>query len=68
MVLNFLYYYTFFLLILNNYKWKGEKFDAVVSWLTLYHIKENNVLLEKCYNLLKTDGFFYTEDLLSKKN
>ena len=49
------------------YNWKEEKFDAIVSWLTLYHIKENNILLQKCYNLLKTDGFFYTEDLLSKK-
>jgi sarcosine/dimethylglycine N-methyltransferase len=41
----------------------GQKFDAVVSWLALYHIPERPGLLAKCHALLKPGGRFYTEDL-----
>jgi len=41
----------------------AQKFDAVVSWLALYHIPERPKLLKRCYDLLKPDGYFYTEDL-----
>jgi sarcosine/dimethylglycine N-methyltransferase len=41
----------------------AQTFDAVVSWLALYHIPERPRLLERCHALLKTGGYFYTEDL-----
>ncbi|PPR44422.1 MAG: Glycine/sarcosine/dimethylglycine N-methyltransferase [Alphaproteobacteria bacterium MarineAlpha5_Bin8] len=50
-----------------TYNWQGKKFDAIVSWLTLYHIVEHNVLLKNCFNYLKSGGFFYAEDLFSRK-
>ncbi len=50
-----------------TYDWEGKKFDAIVSWLTLYHIFENKILLKKCFDALRYGGFFYAEDLLSRK-
>ena len=50
-----------------TYNWQGKKFDAVVSWLTLYHIFERSILLEKCFDCLKYNGSFYAEDLFSRK-
>ena len=47
--------------------WREKKFDAIVSWLSLYHIPEREILLKKCFDLLKLNGFFYTEDLISKR-
>ena len=38
------------------------KFDSIVSWLALYHILSRKKLLNKIYNLLEDDGFFYSED------
>jgi cyclopropane fatty-acyl-phospholipid synthase-like methyltransferase len=49
-----------------DYDFKNEKFDAVVSWLTLYHIPNHEILLKKLYNLLNPHGFFYTEDITSR--
>lgn len=43
--------------------WGARKFDAVVSWLALYHIPERRRLLKKCHALLAPGGRFYTEDL-----
>lgn len=43
--------------------WGASKFDAVVSWLALYHIPERERLLGKCHALLRRNGLFYTEDL-----
>ena len=37
----------------------GKKFDAIVSWLALYHIKDHNTLLQKCFDLLNPNGLFY---------
>ena len=50
-----------------TYNWKGKKFDAIVSWLTLYHIFEHKILLQKCFDFLKLGGLFYAEDLFSRK-
>ncbi|MDH3636501.1 MAG: methyltransferase domain-containing protein [Gammaproteobacteria bacterium] len=41
-------------------------FDAIVSWLSLYHIPERTRLLEKCHRLLAPSGCFYTEDLTAR--
>ena len=50
-----------------TYDWEGKKFDAIVSWLTLYHIYEHKILLQKCFDFLKPEGFFYAEDLFSRQ-
>lgn len=41
-------------------------FDAIVSWLALYHIPERERLLQKCRRLLAPGGCFYTEDLTAR--
>jgi cyclopropane fatty-acyl-phospholipid synthase-like methyltransferase len=43
--------------------WGARKFDAIVSWLALYHIPERPRLLKKCHALLNSGGRFYSEDL-----
>ena len=50
-----------------NYNWKNKKFNAVVSWLALYHIKDHSKLLKNCYKLIKENGYFFAEDLISIK-
>ena len=50
-----------------NYNWKNKKFDVVVSWLALYHIKDHSKLLKNCYKLIKENGYFFAEDLISVK-
>ena len=44
-------------------EWGDRKFDAVVSWLALYHIPERDNLLSRCFNLINPGGHFFTEDL-----
>ena len=39
-----------------------ESFDAVVSWLAIYHIPDREKLLNLCFTYLKQKGFFFTED------
>jgi sarcosine/dimethylglycine N-methyltransferase len=46
-----------------DHDFAGQQFDAVVSWLALYHIPERPLLLERCHALLQPGGRFYTEDL-----
>ena len=41
-------------------------FDAILSWLALYHIPDRPRLLEKCHRLLAPGGRFYTEDLSAR--
>ena len=50
-----------------TYPWGGEGFDAVVSWLALYHISQRAVLLDRCRSLLPDGGFFYAEDLCERR-
>jgi len=51
-----------------DYDFKNQTFDAVVSWLTLYHIANHEILLIKLFDLLNSNGFFYTEDITSRIN
>ena len=51
-----------------DYDFKNQTFDAVVSWLTLYHIVNHEILLKKLFDLLNPNGFFYTEDITSRIN
>ncbi len=41
-------------------------YDAIVSWLALYHIPERERLLQKCFELLRPGGAFYCEDLIAR--
>ena len=50
-----------------NYNWKNKKFDVLVSWLALYHVKNHNKLLKNCFNLINKNGYFFAEDLISLK-
>ena len=43
--------------------WEMGSYEAVVSWLALYHIPERERLLDKCRALLRPGGYFYAEDL-----
>ena len=40
----------------------AENYDAVVSWLALYHIPDRDKLLESCLKILKPNGYFFAED------
>jgi len=51
-----------------DYDFKNQTFDAVVSWLTLYHIANHEILLKKLFDLLNPNGFFYAEDITSRIN
>ena len=50
-----------------THPWDGERFQAIVSWLTLYHIPQREVLLERCRSLLEVGGFVYAEDLCERR-
>ena len=50
-----------------DYDWAGEQFDAIVSWLALYHIPERSNMLNLCHYILKKGGQFYTEDLYMRE-
>ena len=43
------------------------KYNAIVSWLTLYHIKNHKKLLKKCNNLTSKGGYFFAEDIIAQK-
>jgi len=49
-----------------NYDFQKQRFDAVVSWLTLYHISDHQALLKRLYDLLNPNGLFFTEDITSR--
>ena len=49
-----------------TYPWQENKFDAIVSWLAIYHIPNRPRLLEISRDLLPSGGAFYTEDLYSR--
>lgn len=44
----------------------SEKFDAIVSWLAIYHIPEQLSLYQKLGGSLKSGGKLYFEDLFRK--
>lgn len=51
-----------------DYDFADKKFDAIVSWLALYHIPEREKMLRRCHDLLEANGQFYTEDLYMRKD
>lgn len=44
-----------------------ERFDAMVSWLTVLHIPHRNRLFERCHRALKTKGRVLIEDFYAPK-
>ena len=50
-----------------THHWDGAQFQAIVSWLALYHIPQRDVLLERCRSLLEDGGFVYAEDLCERR-
>ena len=50
-----------------THPWDGKEFDAVVSWLALYHIPQRAILLDRCRSLLPVGGFLYAEDLCERR-
>ena len=49
-----------------EYDWGDKRFEAIVSWLALYHIPDRQRLLSQCKEILNPGGRFYTEDLCRK--
>ena len=45
----------------------GARFDAIASWLALYHIPGRRILLNRCRTFLADGGFFYAEDLYERQ-
>ena len=50
-----------------DYDFVARQYDAIVSWLALYHIPDRERMLKRCHQLLKPGGQFYTEDLYMRK-
>lgn len=44
----------------------SASYEAIVSWLALYHIPDRPRLLLNCHRLLVPGGRFYTEDLTAR--
>ena len=44
-----------------------KKYNAIVSWLTLYHIRNHKKLLKKCNDLISKNGYFFAEDIIAQK-
>ena len=51
-----------------THPWHGETFDAIVSWLALYHIPRRDVLVDRCRTLLDVGGHVYVEDLCALRS
>ncbi len=51
-----------------THPWHGGTFDAVVSWLALYHIPRRDVLVGRCRALLDVGGHVYVEDLCALRS
>lgn len=43
-----------------------EKFDVIVSSMSLHHVKDTQGILKKFYNLLKENGYIATADLVKE--
>ncbi len=46
-----------------DYSPRDSTFDAIVSWLALFHIEQRDELLSRCMNWLKRSGGLFVEDL-----
>ena len=51
-----------------DYKWDNQSYDAIVSWLAIYHIPERPKLLSISKKLLNPGGLYFAEDLYARKS
>ena len=49
-----------------NYAPDDARFDAIVSWLALFHIEPRHELLSRCMAWLKPSGRLFVEDLYAR--
>ena len=49
-------------------RFEKTDFDAIVSWLALYHIPERETYTKKSFDILKNGGSFFVEGLIIGKN
>lgn len=49
-----------------DYSPGNSKFDAIVSWLALFHIEQRDQLLSRCSSWLKRSGRLFVEDLYAR--
>lgn len=49
-----------------DFDWRDRRFDAIVSWLAIFHIQDRERLLEIARGLLPGGGLFYAEDMYSR--
>jgi len=49
-----------------DYSPGNSKFDAIVSWLALFHIDQRDELLSRCSAWLKRSGRLFVEDLYAR--
>ncbi len=49
-----------------DYSPGGSEFDAIVSWLALFHIEQRGQLLSHCMAWLKPSGRLFVEDLYAR--
>ena len=46
-----------------DYDWRQQRFDAIVSWLAIFHIPDRGELLRISRDILAKGGLFYAEDM-----
>ena len=49
-----------------DYSPRDSGFDAIVSWLALFHIEQRDELLSRCITWLKPSGNLFVEDLYAR--
>ncbi len=49
-----------------DFDWQSRRFDAIVSWLAIFHIPQRDRLLQISRTILEPGGVFYAEDMYSR--
>ncbi len=47
--------------------WDDRRFDAIVSWLAIFHIADRARLLEISHGILEPGGLFFAEDMYCRR-
>lgn len=50
-----------------DYDWNRESFNAIVSWLAIFHIPDRPKLLDISRRILDDNGLFFTEDMYCRR-
>jgi cyclopropane fatty-acyl-phospholipid synthase-like methyltransferase len=46
-----------------THEWNSQQFDAIVSWLAIFHIPDRDRLLAICRDILAPGGLYFAEDM-----